>query len=47
LQAGCLVIPGSPTELIEISQDTEIKVEIERVGELTIPFKSPFKTQFQ
>jgi 2-keto-4-pentenoate hydratase len=47
LQAGCLVIPGSPTELIEISQDTEIKVEIERVGELTIPFRSPFKTQFQ
>jgi 2-keto-4-pentenoate hydratase len=41
LKAGCLVIPGSPTELIEISQDTEIKVDIERVGELAVSFKTP------
>ena len=41
LQAGCWVIPGSPTELIEISQDTEIKVDIERVGDLSVSFKSP------
>ena len=34
LKKNSWVIPGSPTELIEIDQDTELKVAIERVGEV-------------
>ena len=40
LQKGSLVIPGSPTELVRIDQDTELKVAIERVGEATAFFRT-------
>ncbi len=38
LRKGSLVIPGSPTELVEIDQDTELKVMIENVGEVVARF---------
>ena len=40
LKKDSLVIPGSPVELVTIDQDTELKVEIERVGSITTMFKS-------
>ena len=40
LKAGCLVIPGSPVELINICEDTKLTVNIEKVGETTAYFKS-------
>lgn len=39
LKKNSWVIPGSPTELIEIDQDTELKVAIERVGEVITLFQ--------
>ncbi len=39
LKKGDLVIPGSPVELIEIDQDTEVRVEIQGVGEVVSSFK--------
>lgn len=40
LKKGSLVIPGSPIELVRITQDTHLKVEISDVGHLTTVFKS-------
>lgn len=40
LKEGSWVIPGSPTELVEINRDTELKVTIERVGEVVAQFQS-------
>lgn len=39
LKKGAWVIPGSPTELVNIDHDTELKVHIDRVGEVITPFK--------
>lgn len=39
LKKGSWVIPGSPTELIEIDRDTELKVVIEGVGEVITLFQ--------
>lgn len=39
LEKEAWVIPGSPTELIEIDQDTELKVSIARVGEVITSFR--------
>ena len=35
LKKDSLVIPGSPVELVNIDQDTELKVVIDNVGCLT------------
>jgi len=40
LKKGSWVIPGSPTELIGINQDTELKVAIEGVGEVVTLFQT-------
>lgn len=40
LKKGSLVIPGSPTELVRIDQDTELKVAIEHMGEVTAFFRT-------
>lgn len=40
LQAGSLVIPGSPVELVPIERDTELTVEISKVGSLSTRFVS-------
>lgn len=40
LKAGEWVIPGSPVELVEIKQDTRLKIEIDRVGSLDVQFAS-------
>jgi len=39
LKKGSLVIPGSPVELVSIECDTELRIEIERVGVLVTNFK--------
>jgi len=39
LKAGSWVIPGSPTELIEIGRDLTLKVVIDRVGEVVAEFR--------
>ena len=39
LKKDSLVIPGSPVELVEIRQGTELRVAIERVGSLVASFK--------
>ena len=39
LEKDSLVIPGSPVELVEIDQDTNLRIEIERVGGVTAAFK--------
>ncbi|MHC4104410.1 MAG: 2-keto-4-pentenoate hydratase [Planctomycetota bacterium] len=39
LKKNSLVIPGSPVELVNIDQDTELKVVIENVGSLTAFFE--------
>ncbi len=39
LKKGSLVIPGSPVELVSIDRDTELRIEIERVGALVTNFK--------
>ena len=39
LHKGSWVIPGSPTELVEIHQDTELKVAIENVGQVVTQFR--------
>ena len=35
------IIPGSPTELVEIDRDVELKVVIDRVGEVVTQFRKP------
>ena len=40
LRKDNFVIPGSPVELVDITQDMRLKVEIERVGSLTTAFKN-------
>ena len=40
LKAGQWVIPGSPVELVEITQDTKLEIEIDRVGNLQVQFAS-------
>jgi 2-keto-4-pentenoate hydratase len=40
LRAGSLVIPGSPVELINICEDTKLKIFIEKVGEAAAYFKT-------
>lgn len=40
LKKGSLVIPGSPTELVTIDQDTEVKIEIEKVGKVVAAFSA-------
>lgn len=40
LKKGSLVIPGSPVELVPIEKDTVLKVEVEKVGALSVRFKS-------
>lgn len=37
---GSVVIPGSPVELVRITQDTCLKIDIEGVGCLTTEFKN-------
>ena len=39
LKRGSFVIPGSPVELVPISTDTELKVEIDLLDNLTTKFK--------
>ncbi len=39
LQKGSSVIPGSPVELVPIDQDTTLRIDIEKVGSMTAPFK--------
>ena len=39
LKKGSLVIPGSPVELVDITHDTHLKVEIGRLGSLITEFK--------
>jgi len=39
LKKGSLVIPGSPVELVNIDQDTELKIAIDGVGSLTTRFE--------
>lgn len=39
LERGSLVIPGSPTELVVINEDTELSVEIERMGKVSVSFR--------
>ena len=38
LEKGSLVIPGSPVELVEITRDTHLEIEIEGVGRVTNDF---------
>ena len=45
LQAGSLVIPGSPVGLTCIDQDTELTVEIEGVGVVVADFKDKQRTR--
>ena len=40
LKKGSYVIPGSPTELITIDQDTTLKVEIDNLGSVITRFKN-------
>ena len=40
LRAGSFVIPGSPVELINISEDTKLAILIEKVGKVVAYFKS-------
>ena len=40
LEKDSMVIPGSPVELVDIDQDTELKVVIEGVGTVTTMFTS-------
>lgn len=40
LLKGSLVIPGSPTELIRIEDDTEVRVVIDGVGEVAAMFRN-------
>jgi 2-keto-4-pentenoate hydratase len=40
LKKGDYVIPGSPTELIEINRDCELKVSIDRIGALPVTFRA-------
>lgn len=39
LEKGSLVIPGSPVELVNINQDTELEVVIDNVGSITVNFE--------
>ncbi len=39
LEKGSLVLPGSPVALVNIDQDTELKVIIDKVGEVTTMFE--------
>ena len=39
LKRGSFVIPGSPVELVPISTDTDLKVEIDLLDNLTTKFK--------
>jgi 2-keto-4-pentenoate hydratase len=39
LKRGSLVIPGSPVELVNIYDDTQLRVEIENVGSLVAYFQ--------
>ena len=39
LKRGSFVIPGSPVELVTISTDTDLKVEIDLLENLTTKFK--------
>jgi 2-keto-4-pentenoate hydratase len=39
LKKGSLVIPGSPVKLVNIDQDTTLKITIDRVGSLTTQMK--------
>lgn len=45
LKKGAWVIPGSPTELIPIDHDTELKVAIEGVGEVVTRFQKNVASQ--
>lgn len=38
LKRGSIVIPGSPTKLIEINRDSEVQVVIESVGQVSATF---------
>ena len=40
LKAGSLVIPGSPVDLINICEDTKLKIFIEKVGEANVYFNA-------
>lgn len=40
LPAGSLVIPGSPVELVRIERDTELTIEISKVGTVSTRFVS-------
>lgn len=39
LKKGSFVIPGSPVELVSIECDTELRIEIDRIGALVTHFK--------
>jgi 2-keto-4-pentenoate hydratase len=39
LEKGSLVIPGSPVELVKINRDTELKIEIDKLGSLMVNFE--------
>ncbi len=39
LEKGSLVIPGSPVELLNINQDTELEAVIDNVGSITVFFE--------
>lgn len=40
LKKGMLVIPGSPTELISITGDSRVRVEIDNLGQVEATFRS-------
>ena len=40
LEKGSFVIPGSPVELVPITQDTNLRIEIDGVGHLCAGFKA-------
>ena len=40
LKRGSIVIPGSPTKLIEINRDSEVQVTIENLGQVSATFVS-------
>ena len=40
LKKGMLVIPGSPTELISITGDSLVRVEIDNLGQVEATFRS-------
>jgi 2-keto-4-pentenoate hydratase len=40
LKKGALVIPGSPTELISITRDSRVRVEIDNLGRVESTFRS-------